>query len=478
MKNTRTILLLICHIACCQIALSQKVQATDSILKTLQIPLFSIITENKQEPQGYPVYPPEGCVGIGLGGNEYVKGSLVITVKDSVLYNSGDYKKDLSGIRIKQRGNTSALYNKKPYKIKLSKKADLLFRDDAKYKDKDWILLRSGHSLNTHIGFKVSEIVGQRWTPAHTFVNLMINNDYKGIYILSEAIEIEKGRLNLSETGFVLEDDAYWWNEDFSFKGEILPQHMGYTFKSPDIEDIPQHTLTDIQEYIKDVETALQTGNNIPDYIDMNSFAAWLLAHDILGTEDAAGSNRYLCKHDIQESSNTLLEMGPVWDFDDIFKRKDNWSQQHNGNYRFYYKYLLDNQDFTQEYANKWNEIEQSLFDKISDIMYTIKDSIGKDINTSRALDDKRWTRSNPTPSLEDEINNTEEWLSERIAWITENIHTTNNIEENIAPVSKADVYLLDSRLILKGATPDDYKFLPKGIYIANGRKIYVGCEQ
>ena len=106
------------------------------------IPLLSITTEDGAFPTCEIVYPPEGCVGTGIEA-EYVKGRLVMTLRKDTLYDSGEYVKDESGMRVKIRGNsTGASEGQKPYKIKLSKKFDMLCRGDEDYKEKDWNLLK------------------------------------------------------------------------------------------------------------------------------------------------------------------------------------------------------------------------------------------------------------------------------------------------------------------------------------------------
>ena len=474
MRYIFTLLLLCMQILCFAATIDE------SDLYKIGLPLLTITTTDGTEPQGYPVYPPEGCVGVGLAGNEYVSGRLVITLGDSVLYDSGEYMNKVSGMQIRQRGNTSSLWNKKPYKIKLSKKADLLFRGDSKYKDKDWLLLREGTTLNVPVGFKVSELVGQRWTPKYSYVNLVINNDYKGCYVLTESIEVEEGRCDISDTGFIVEDDAYWWNEDVSFKGSILPYQMGYTFKSPDYDDISARTFENITNYIYDVENALVNGECIYEYIDVTSFAAWLLGHDILGTSDAAGSNRYLVKYDFFEDNPTssLLEMGPLWDFDDIFKREDMWSQQHSGNYKFYYKYLLEDKWFLENYCLLWETLSATLYDNMMDYVYNLRDSIGPEIDASRELDDRRWGRSKPSNSVAADAEYISSWFGKRVLWINNEIFSWDF--SSVADIvndfrdKNFDVYKINGQLYMNNVTPEQLKGLPKGIYVYGGKKIIV----
>lgn len=134
-------------------------------LSNMSIPLLDIITENEEEPTCEIVSAPEGAWGIGILNATKVPASMKIIKNGDVLYESGEYEKKQSGLTIKIRGNTSANKPKKPYKLKLQKKADLLFRGDKKYEDKDWVLLRTGNCLNTAIGFWASELIDQEWTP-------------------------------------------------------------------------------------------------------------------------------------------------------------------------------------------------------------------------------------------------------------------------------------------------------------------------
>jgi len=122
----------------------------------------------------------------------------------------------VSGITLKIRGNTSAYGNIKPYKINLQTKADLLNRgNDETYADKDWILI-NGDKMNTIVGFKISELIGMSWTPAYQFVHVVLNGQFRGLYLLMESVKRNpRCRLDVDkESGYIFEHDAYWWKED------------------------------------------------------------------------------------------------------------------------------------------------------------------------------------------------------------------------------------------------------------------------
>lgn len=439
----------------------------DSILKIMNIPCIMVSTTDAEDPKEQWVYAPEGYSGRTVN-SEYVSGKMALFLNDSVYYDSGEFLAGVSGMRIKIRGNTSALWSKKSYKIKLSKKADLFFRGESKYKAKDWILLNCPTlNLNTLVGFKISELLGMEWVPECQFVNLVINDDYKGLYVLTEAVEKDKGRLNISDNGFIIEDDAYWWSEDVYFKGKMLPDYQGYTLKYPDADDVTENSLSDIKDYILYVEEKLLSYEDIRGFLDLQSFAKWLLGHDILGTEDGRGSNRFFYKNSLSDES--LLKIGPLWDFDDIFKRKDEWAQQHTGNYKFYYKYLLEYDEFINEYVNLWYDLKETLYNDLDLFLDEMQTVYGEDLEYSRKLDNKRYKRST-FRTLQEEVALVSTWMRERIAWIDEHIQQEMLVEEiydshdSELDLNK-EIYLLDGRKLNSEHT------LPAGIYIINGEK-------
>ena len=80
--------------------------------------------------------PPDGCVGKSIVRKSTVTGRLVMTLGDSLLYDSGTFQPDSTGITLHMRGNTSS-YNLTPsYKLKLQQRADLLQRGDRIYRNK------------------------------------------------------------------------------------------------------------------------------------------------------------------------------------------------------------------------------------------------------------------------------------------------------------------------------------------------------
>ena len=445
---------------------SLQVCKQDSVLRDINLMLVEIWTNDSKEPTGTNITAPEGLWGVSLIDNEYVYGRMRISLKDKLVYDSEN-----NGIRIRLRGNTSSGGVKKPYKLKLSKKADLLFRDIPK-EDKDWVLQRIYPVLTmiVNTGLNVGLQVGLEWEPECKVVNLVINGEYKGDYLLIETVKRDKHRIDIDKTGYLIEDDAYWWNEDVYFKGNTLINQVGYTFKYPDSEDLNDSIIQNIKNYILDFEEALKENRDVSEYIDIDNWAAWLLAQDILGQTDAGGTNRFIYKEDYNpiKPNSTLLKMGPLWDFDCTFVVKDKWSNIHRTEYSFFYGRLLKREDFFTSYITLWENIKGNILEEMTYYFKYIFNNKEEDINKSRILNKEIYPDETYTP-IEDEIKTTIDWLYDRINWISLQLEKETFIDTvDDDSIKECKIYNIYGQKISQNS------ILSKGIYIINGKKVLI----
>ena len=172
----------------------------DSVLR-LGLPVVVVETVGGEEPTADVVYPPEGCIGTGIKNATKVPGRVVVlSAEGDTIFDSGDYVDKKSGMTVKFRGNSSSAVDKKAFKIKLQKKGDMLGRSST-YADKNWALLKNDWcNLNTLVSLELCRLMGQPWTPAMKYVNLVFNGDYRGLYMLSETVERNKDcRINVGK---------------------------------------------------------------------------------------------------------------------------------------------------------------------------------------------------------------------------------------------------------------------------------------
>ena len=326
-------------------------------------------TEGYLLPSYDIAYAPEGCWGASLKNANYVPATFKFySETGGLLFDStsslSDPENPYAGAKIKLRGNTSAFGWKKPYKLKLNSKSDLGLMSR---KNKSWILLAQGHSLDHFIGRETASYVETGYNLEYRYIYLTVNGNYEGLYILSEGVD-EK-TCGVGAEGFVIENDAYWWNEPLSFETPLTSKHVpvAYTFKYPDSDDItdqsPEYVY--IRDHMSLCEGKLINGDeDALDYYDLASLARWLIIHDLLATWDSGGSNKYLVKADQAESK---IQAGPAWDFDTILRAdmKGKFANiHHDGHYLF--PYLFGMSEFEQTYKTILGDLLDGYLDALA----------------------------------------------------------------------------------------------------------------
>ena len=457
-------------VLCIIFSLEMQAQVSD-----IDLPVLNISTVNNEMPTCDIVNAPEGCIGTSITNNNYVPGRMTMTLKDETLYDSGDYEKSVSGMRIKIRGNsTGAFLNQHPYKIKLSKKYDLLQRNDASYKHKEWLLLsmyvwnpavtnEESNILNM-VGVIVSNILHKEWTPDYQLVNVMLNGEYQGMYYLMECVSRGDQRIQTAANGFIIEYDPFWWNEDKYFKTDHQRYPYGYTYKYPDSDDVTEETISEHQNYMNEVENAIYSHQDIEKYIDMESFAKWMLIHDMLASVDLAGCNKYLVRYD----NSSLLAMGPAWDFDSSF-RAEGWCGFHTFN-DFYFAELFQMKAFTDIYVNLWKEIRPTILSRIQEEFDKVWNKYGEVFDASMAIHKTKYTNEGKT-NFKTQIDEAVNKLNERVSVIDELMQEYEEAS-NITDTKKGCHFTANTFVDLQGrytTTPTN-----TSIIVTNGKKYVV----
>lgn len=223
---------------------------------------------------------------------------------------------------VRGRGNTTWLYPKKPYAIKLDKKASIL----GMPKHKRWVLLANWMDrtlLRNHVAFELSRRVGLEYTPRGQFVEVVLNNQNLGNFYLCEQIKIDENRVNIAEMentdvegdaitgGYLLEIDAYF-DEINKFRTPIM--NYPVNIKEPDEDVLNQEQFGYIKEYFTTIEEILYENNSeeISDYIDFKSFAKWFILFELTGSYEP--NNPKSCY--MYKDRKDKLKAGPAWDFD------------------------------------------------------------------------------------------------------------------------------------------------------------------
>ena len=359
--------------------------------ENLDIPILYITTQDSVMPTFEITFPPDGSIGVGITNLDTLPARMWIVQTGDTLYDSGEYVKDTSGLRIRVRGNTTAIEggDKNPYKLKLQRKADLMFRgNDEVYADKDWILIKDIY--NTMAGNMANRAFNMLWSPACQPVFLFMNGNFRGLYLLMENVKRNKRcRVDVSKEGFIFEFDPYYWNEDYYIESRF--EICNYTLKYPESEDILIEQDIYLSNCLTQLEDAYSDPNKLVSMVDIPSYARFLWLHDVLGTSDVGGSNMFFCKHDT--TANSKVQMICGWDFDSCFSLSllTKWSRLHS--FWWYEEFFnLPQIPFVRTYIDMYDTLVNSSIDIVVAQIDSLRDSpYIQQLDSAQKLDNMRW---------------------------------------------------------------------------------------
>ncbi len=242
---------------------------------------------------------------------DYIGGTLAII-------NAGDDELGESTIEVRGRGNfTWTAHEKKSYKVKFPTKIAPLSVGE---KNKTWVLMANVCDLSllrNHTALRiVDEFDRIVYSPNSTCVDLYLNGEYRGVYLLAEEITADT-HVGLDEsmrdadvdTGYLLELSTY--STDVAFTLQDRKFEIKNDLSSN--KTLAKQQKKYITEYVTDAYGALASGNRelAELYIDVNTLVDAYLAEELLKNLDMGWDSFYLHK-----DRGGKLRFGPLWDFD------------------------------------------------------------------------------------------------------------------------------------------------------------------
>lgn len=320
---------------------------------------------------------------------------------------------DIEGVEmaIRGRGNSTWGYEKKPYAIKFTEKQEVM----GMPKHKRWVLLANYMDrtlLRNRVAFYLAEQTSLAWTPHCEFVELFLNGEHLGQYLLCEQVRVDNDRIAITEMtpqdnsgdaitgGYLLELDFHFDNMWQWHTARNVP----FAVKFPDEEDLTEQQFDWIMNYIGTVESTLygndfkSEANGYRKYIDAQSFIDYWLIYEICVNHELANPGSvYLTK-----DRNGKLVAGPVWDFDwGTFSYNASPAAQHGlfMQWAWWYGRLFDDPYFRNLASERW-EILKPKFETVFNF-----------IDSERAYISRSWDANYSMWGISTDING-DEWLT------------------------------------------------------------------
>lgn len=347
--------------------------------------------------------------------------------------------------------------------------------------ESDWILnanYTDKSFLRNVMAYQLWHDMGHYSTRYH-FVELIVNNQYQGIYILSEKIKRDKNRLNIAKLsntqnsgdeltgGYIFKVDKQTGSGGSGWNSSYLPlanaggQKIFFMFEYPSETDITSQQKIYLQSQVFNFETALKssnfadTVNGYRKYASEKTFIDYFLVNEISKNVDGYRISTYLNKE--RDSKGGKIRMGPVWDYDIAWHNANycegdlttGWAYQFpcTDDYwqvPFWWSRLLEDPLYKNHLACRWQNLRQTTLSNAWFDHYI--DSIAGQLNEAQVRNFTQWpilgiyVWPNPWPypsTYQGEVNALKTWVHNRLSWLDNNMPGTCNttVSDGLAEV-------------------------------------------
>ncbi len=389
-------------------------------------------------------------------------------------------------IGIEIRGQSSQMFPMKSYGLELwnasgnSINASLFDLPS----ESDWILYAPYNEKTlTHnfLAYTMSREMGH-WSSHCRYVELVINGEYRGIYIFMEKIKRKAGRVNVTSMsssdnsgdavtgGYIFSIDKgadAWFSSYPAGTGTIQ-----FAYVYPKLSNITVQQQDYIKNYTDSFENALHainyqdTAAGWRKFADEPSFIDFFIVNEVSRNVDGYRISTYFNKN--RNSLGGKINAGPVWDYDIAFRNADYCSGSDTTGWAYNFNNVCPNDgmqvpDWWSKFMSdtafkshlycRWKELRSTTLSLTH--LYYLVDSIATLTTDARTRHFQKWpvlgiyVWPNPYPiatTYDGEIQTLKDWLADRMDWLDRNIpHTGACFVPPSPPVIPPPVVVIDS---------------------------------
>lgn len=369
---------------------------------------------------------------------------------------SDPYNNYNGNIAIEIRGSSSQMFPKKSYGFETrdANWADMNASLLGMPEEEDWILYApySDKTLIRNVlTFTLDASLGH-YSPRCRYVELVINGQYQGLYVLMEKIKRNKNRVDIAKLktsdvsgedltgGYIIKIDKVEGSGGegfYSAFNNFNGSNSLYQYEYPKIQDIQQAQKTYIQDYIYSFEKSIydkdySSATGYRYYIDINSFIDYMIIYEMAKNVDAYRLSTFFFK-----DKNGKLNIGPIWDFDLAYGNANYYNQWLETGLQvdatlgsdiwqipFWWSGLRKDPFFNKRIVERWDSLRTR--ELSTDRIFFVMDSLTTLISDARIRNFQRWNIINQWvwpnyfvgPSYDSEVIWMKSWVINRLHWL------------------------------------------------------------
>lgn len=403
------------------------------------LPVFSINTQNQRI-----IDEPKIDVTLSISETDPISGITEITYDG------------YAGIEI--RGRSSQSFDKKSFGLETRDRngdnlnislLDLPAENDwvlhGPYADKSLIRNALTYQLASSLG---------NYAPRTRMIELVIDDEYHGVYMLTEKVKRDKNRVNIKkltnaasdisggylfQINFNLETPQDGWTSRRSYLPN-LDLYSDYAFVYPKPEDITGNQAMYLETWMHDLETLLVSPDyadplsGYPSKIDTDSWIDYILINELSRDVDAYNGSTFLIKQ--SDDRGGKLQAGPVWDHNFSYGNSDYCGGQSVEGFAIEFKDVCQfkvapiifanvwqDPAFRQKAATRWFELREkelgpALFNTLDSLGELLRIPAKQNFDRWPVLDTYLWPNAYVGKTYQDELQYLGNWISGRLSWL------------------------------------------------------------
>lgn len=358
-------------------------------------------------------------------------------------------------VGIERRGESSSGFPKKQYafETRTAQDSNLNVSLLGMPEENDWILYApySDKSLIKNVlTYKLSRQMGES-APRTRYVEVVLNGDYQGIYVLIEKIKQDSGRVNIAKLlptdtegdevtgGYVIRNDKTTDLYDYEYWRGPSYRPYGlqslYMFYDPKYEDMVYNQRRYIVDFTKTFEDALIASNfrdsldGYRKYTDVFSYIHMMFVNEISMNVDCYHFSTYFYKD--KDSDGGKFFSGPVWDYNIAWGNVnygdvevDDGFIYTRGGRMFHWRRMMEDPWYADVAYGRWDDLRSDVLswqniEHIIDSCITLMGpAIDRNYDRWPVLGTYVWPNVVWPETYEEEITMLKDFIIERLPWL------------------------------------------------------------